>query len=415
MKKKNLSFPLRIKRGSVTVSVYKETAGPYTRYAVARYEGLSRKRLRFTSLDEAVKEAEEAACRLSQGQGEGVTLSREECFVYERAKTTLKPLGMPLDVAALQLSEALRILQGKATLVEAAKRFVKSEQTIVPKRVSVVVAELLAARRKENCSDLHVNDLDSRLTRFANAFKCDIHVVTAPEIQDFLHGLKVAPRSANNFRTAISNLFSFAKFRGYLPKDSTIIEEVRPFKEVAPTVGIYSPEDLTKMLKVCDPKFVPFVTIGAFAGLRSSEIARLDWRDVRANYIHIVPADQPTKSVRVVPIPQNLQQWLALYRTKEGLVVPFKNPANFISALPLQAGVKRRTNGLRHSFGSYRCALTNDMARVANEMGNSVGMVKRHYLEVVEPPVADAWFSIIPSASAETPALEMPAPQEQAA
>jgi len=55
-----------------------------------------------------------------------------------------------------------------------------------------------------------------------------------------------------------------------------------------------------------------------------------------------------------------------------------------------------RQNALRHSFISYRVALTGDVARTALEAGNSPKMIFRHYREVVEEDAAKTWFSIMP-------------------
>ncbi len=55
-----------------------------------------------------------------------------------------------------------------------------------------------------------------------------------------------------------------------------------------------------------------------------------------------------------------------------------------------------RQNALRHSFISYRVALTGDVARTALEAGNSPKMIFRHYREVVTEEDAKAWFAITP-------------------
>jgi hypothetical protein len=55
-----------------------------------------------------------------------------------------------------------------------------------------------------------------------------------------------------------------------------------------------------------------------------------------------------------------------------------------------------RQNALRHSFISYRVALTGDVARTALEAGNAAKMIFRHYREVVEAQTAEAWFAITP-------------------
>jgi hypothetical protein len=60
-------------------------------------------------------------------------------------------------------------------------------------------------------------------------------------------------------------------------------------------------------------------------------------------------------------------------------------------------------NGLRHSFGSYRCAMVKSAGQVALEMGNSESVVRRNYLEVQEESAAIDWFNT-GSISAKKPA-----------
>jgi integrase len=45
-------------------------------------------------------------------------------------------------------------------------------------------------------------------------------------------------------------------------------------------IGIYTPAELSVMLTGIEAKFVPFVALGAFAGLRTAEIHRLEWQDI---------------------------------------------------------------------------------------------------------------------------------------
>jgi hypothetical protein len=57
-------------------------------------------------------------------------------------------------------------------------------------------------------------------------------------------------------------------------------------------------------------------------------------------------------------------------------------------------------NGLRHSFCSYRLAVTHDPARVATEAGNSPNMIHRHYKALVTEKEGHEWFSIVPPTDA---------------
>lgn len=45
---------------------------------------------------------------------------------------------------------------------------------------------------------------------------------------------------------------------------------------------------------------------------------------------------------------------------------------------------------LRHSYGTHRMAIVRNAHQVAEEMGNSVAIVRRHYDAVLEPSKAAA-------------------------
>ena len=56
-----------------------------------------------------------------------------------------------------------------------------------------------------------------------------------------------------------------------------------------------------------------------------------------------------------------------------------------------------KKNALRHSFISYRVAECADVARVADESGNSPAIIKTNYLKRVKPDQAKEWFAIMPA------------------
>lgn len=53
-------------------------------------------------------------------------------------------------------------------------------------------------------------------------------------------------------------------------------------------------------------------------------------------------------------------------------------------------------NGPRHSFGTYRVAVTRNVAQVALELGNSPEEVKKDYDDVRLPGEGREWFSLAP-------------------
>jgi hypothetical protein len=65
-----------------------------------------------------------------------------------------------------------------------------------------------------------------------------------------------------------------------------------------------------------------------------------------------------------------------------------------------QKPVEWKANALRHSYASYRFAITADAGRVSGECGNSAAVVHRHYRELVKPEAAQRWFNVKPESLA---------------
>lgn len=172
-------------------------------------------------------------------------------------------------------------------------------------------------------------------------------------------------------------------------------------------IGIYTPEKLKALLFKIDPRFVPFVAIGAFAGLRTAEIVRLEWPEVRfgQDVIEIKAAKSKTASRRLAPILPVLAEWLAPMRKETGRVlvgVPdefalAKQFRKAIGAIKNDEGEplhKIVHNGLRHSFITYRMAILKNAAEVALEAGNSPRMIFEHYRELATESEANEWFGV---------------------
>ena len=144
---------------------------------------------------------------------------------------------------------------------------------------------------------------------------------------------------------------------------------------------------------------MPILAIGAFAGLRESEIKRLDWHEVnlRRGYIEVKAEKAKTAKRRIVRIQPNLAQWLAPYAAFAGSVVPV-NARKKLDAVRQEARLNHWSkNGLRHSFASYRYAATNDAAAVAAELGlSTTEMLFNTYRELVLPEEAERYWKIGP-------------------
>jgi integrase len=259
---------------------------------------------------------------------------------------------------------------------------------------------MLKAKEVDGMSERYVDDLQNRLGRFAEKFgACGIADLTTAEMQSWLNELGLAHRGRNNFRATIVALSNFAKSRGYLPKSHpTEADELSKAKGADSPIGIFTPAELSMLLAHADNSLVPYLAIGAFAGLRTAEIQRLSWAEVKLEQGHIEVAAHKAKTAqrRLVPISANLSQWIQPHADNFGLVCKLSTINQKASDFAKRLEIEWPHNGLRHSYASYRLAHCKNAGEVALEMGNSPQMIFRHYRELVTSADSAKWWSISP-------------------
>ena len=176
-------------------------------------------------------------------------------------------------------------------------------------------------------------------------------------------------------------------------------------------IGVYRPEELSAMLTGIESKWVPLVALGAFAGLRTAEIHRLEWQDIDLHGGHIVigKAKSKTAQRRILPILPALRAWLSPLVDKSGAVIPhYSGDAPLLRAFrqalePLK--VKLVPNGFRHSYATYRLADVQSADQVALEMGNSPRKLFQNYRELATKTQAEKWFTVMPQSDGKLVAI----------
>jgi integrase len=262
-----------------------------------------------------------------------------------------------------------------------------------------LVAELLPAKSADGASAPYLKDLQCRLGQFANQFGdrpvCEIRT---DEIDDWLRGLSVSPVTRNNSRRVLRTAFNFAQSRGYCVGNPASLSAEA--KEIEGTVGILTVAETARLLEAADAELIPFIAIGAFAGLRRAELERLDWSevDLESGLITVKAIKAKSARRRFVKIRPNLATWLVPYAAHRGPVTP-ANCRKMLEATRAAAGIKHwPSNALRHSFASYHLAHFNDAAALALELGHTdAGLVFQHYREIVKPKDAERYWSLVPT------------------
>lgn len=407
--------PLLFKSGNVTVKLYSGTncvnGVSYQQFTLAYYDGAKRVKKRFSDLEEARKEAHLAATKLANGENHVLRLTSLDRAHYLHALETLRPLGRPLNLAVSEYAEALKMLPPGTSLREAVACFARRHTTVRESRtVPELVAEYIAAKEKAGKSPAHLRDMRLRLTRFGRLFQLPVAQITGKMLQTWLDGLSVSNRSKLNEIRLVGGLLNFAVRRKYAPRE--LLDELsaveRPEVAASPTL-IFTPAELREMFATAPSSLIPWLVFGGFCGLRSAEIIRLDWRDVnlQRRFVEVRADNAKTAQRRLVPLCEAAIAWLLPRAQEEGCVVPrtgdhgvYYDLAAAANRARSAAGTKTRfkwkRNGLRHSFCSYRLAITHDAAKTSLEAGNSAHMIFRHYREVTTEDEAKEWFAVFP-------------------
>jgi integrase len=234
------------------------------------------------------------------------------------------------------------------------------------------------------------------LDKFAAAFPGPIAEVTAAQVADYLGKLGVGPRRHNNVRSTLVTFFGYCRKLDLLPDRMTAPERTHALDLQTKRPAIYTPQEFRALLAAVSPEWRLPLAVCGLAGLRTCEAERLLWGQVKLGkkVIEVLPdVRTKTKRRRLVPIHPSLMTWLRKVKlAPEDHICPQGQRIDNLAKRVRRKGVKWVKNGLRHSYGSYRCAVVKSAGQVSLEMGNSEYVVRLHYLDYVERPEATKWF-----------------------
>jgi integrase len=405
-----------IESRGIRIPIYLNPRRGKESYLITYFAKGARKRERVSNLADARRRAKALLPELLEGKVHVSSFTLKQTAAITDAVEILAPLRVSITEVARQFAQAHQMLDGRPVL-EAVEFYTKhlAQETrrgaLAPITLPALVEQYLEFLEGQK-SKRYVEDLRAKLNRAAKAFTGQLRDIRAIDIDRWIAGMKdTGKRTKNNYRMAMVTLFSYARDKNFLPRgEQTEAEFVTRYDDKkGGVIGIYTPKEFALLLHYVDERFLPFVALGGFAGLRSIEILRLDWTDVwfKKGFIEVGRDKSKTATRRLVPICPALEKWLAPYAKESGpILADIKNESHFTRQFHAakhtlnDANGKPRVelvhNGLRHSFCSYRMAETKSAAQVALEAGNSPKMLFEHYRELVTDAEAKEWFSLTP-------------------
>ncbi len=342
---------------------------------------------------------------------------------YLDAQQLLNPYEISvLDAVKEYVDARKKLAPYKKTLPQCVKHFekwntIKGTSKTLYEAYGLYLDNLQATGKSNLCYRNYKN----MLLRFVHDMgeKYIVGLITPKHCNDWLNALtrieghgknktvtrfKVSPETRNLHRGVLSAFFSYCIMQGYCEVNPIL--KVPTSKIVPEEISYYKVSDVRSILNAAKneaPDIRLYFAIGFFAGLRRSEIMRLDYSDIDlTNKTILLPAKKTkTNRKRAVGINDVLFAWLLPYTTNilgGGQIFP--KPHGFYLRLRKFMKAHRVNflkNGLRHSFGTYFFALTSNEYETAKQMGNSPDVAKNHYAnQRVTKADAEEYFNIYP-------------------
>ena len=324
-----------------------------------------------------------------------------------RAFADLSPSQRKDAIEALQI---LNRLDG-ATLVKAALHYenflIAEAKRATGPTVKMALESFLEAKRAEVKAGLlrklTIYDLESK-TRYllVELGESRLGDIDQTKFEEFLAKLTLSPRARENVRLKSSQFFNFCLPRKWIAENPA----ARLARKIETSdVEILSPEAAETLLRAAlvsphAENILPYICVSLFAGLRPGEAQQLDWRQIHftTGQIEVLKSTSKTKETRFVTLAPILAEWLLPYRKPEGKIIG----ANFVKdwkAVRQSAGYDEKSKPwpidvLRHTFGSYWLAIHQDRARLGEEMGNTVEVIKRFYKRAIPRQSADIFWRL---------------------
>lgn len=343
---------------------------------------------------------------------EGAQMSTALRVEAVQAHRILAPLGANLLIAARHYASYLE----------------KASKSASSKSVAQVRDDYLKEREREvkkgELRPITIRNVRSRVNIFCDGLeghnevpamgRLKIADIGRAEINDFLNSLPFHGQTKAHYRAQLHSLFEFARQRELIEENPVSQLGRMKKKEKGAGVRVLSVKEAEELLEAAQASplarvFVPRLALGLFLGLRPSEAARLHWEDVDFNSRQVKVGDSnKTGQERYVELNPTAYAWLRKYRSvgrvenaSEGAIRRswdrLRESLGWnLTRIP--TGKKDWVSDiLRHSYGSYQLAVSgDDRYKVCALMGNSIGVLNKHYRRAIPKREAQPYWKILP-------------------
>ena len=267
-------------------------------------------------------------------------------------------------------------------------------------RVSLgaVVRETIRAKAASNMRPAYISSLRYYLGAFARGREdMPLSEVTMDTVARWFDERQEKPRTMLANIGRLSAMFQVAWRRGWI--------EVNPCDRMEkPRVDYQSPEILTvgqsrTLLEAAlKTRWSAYLVLCLLCGLRPNEARQTTWEDISTDrgMVEVRSAASKMRRRRYVHLRPSAIDWLR-HCPRQELPLSKSGVRAFTHFAIGTLGLTRWPQDvLRHTCATYWLADIRDAGKVAHELGNSPGILMRHYCDLVTKEQAEEFWAIRP-------------------
>jgi len=215
---------------------------------------------------------------------------------------------------------------------------------------------------------------------------------------------KCSLRTRKNRCLRLSAFFSFCQSKRWISSNPCADIKVKIPRHDVVLLSVDRCKQLLRNAEASEHNgiLVPYVSICLFAGLRPFECRHLDWSNVnlQTGHIFVEASTSKKRESRYTQIEPALAQFLSRYAKPSGRICG----ANFRrqwESLLTQSGFGPKhpwpQDCLRHTGASMLLGLKRDRALVAHELGTSVEILRRFYIQPLTKAEVQGFWGLRPA------------------
>ena len=335
-----------------------------------------------------------------------------EAQIQHQADTITNGLGGQLTATQVRTAVIMFEMIGERDALEVVRHGLSGAVLNAGNSVAEAVVLYLADFNKRidqgTASPQTIRTKRPHLNAFVSSFgQVKLGEVTEASVKSYLASGPWAPVTQDGHRRSIASLYSWAVQESLVSADLNPMSNIKSFELPDTEVEYLNASQLEKLLRWLeenDPGIVAFVALGAFAGIRTSETARLIACDAHEDLIrrekkqiflpkHTVKAHRKARRARLLEnLPDALWKWLDAYPSLSA-----KNYTERILNAKRACNTPNINSMFRHSYITNAVAMFESIDRVMLHSGHiESATLINHYKGVASKEEGEAYFAIEP-------------------